>query len=64
MSLFDSIDRSTNLYVCGNIELAAGLDNGRTYLFQQQITVGRQAGDQILGQTEERTEHILGEVFA
>jgi len=35
-----------------------------TYLFEQQITVGRQAGDQILGQIQEWSQDFESQVFA
>jgi len=40
------------------------VDSPPTYLLEQQITVGRQAGDQILGEVQEGSQDLEGEVFA
>lgn len=35
-----------------------------TYLLEQQIAIGRQAGDQILGQVQEGSQDLQGQVLA
>lgn len=35
-----------------------------TYLLKQQIAVGRQAGDEILGEVQEGSQHLQGQVLA
>lgn len=35
----------------------------RTYLFQKQLAVGAQTGDEVFGEAEKRAEHIDGQVL-
>lgn len=48
----------TILRRCTKHETHTASDPTSTYLFQQQITVGRQTRDQVLGQVEERAQHL------
>lgn len=47
-----------------NIACSMASGTHQPYLLQQQITVGRQARHQVLGQTEKRAEHLEREMIA
>lgn len=61
--VFDAL--MTSYIFSGGMELKPGVayKHVRLYLFEQQLVVGAQAGDEVLGEAQERVEDLRGEML-